>query len=152
MENSSLDLVVPSEAYRVLLYIAMLGAEIGETSLAGDIAQTLVDLRPDLPHAAIVLAVNEFSAGQHDHAMSRLEDVMGNFPDSQLARAMLGTFMQISDRVGWQAMLESVIEDGSDQCAVSLACSILGRPHPGAHTEEGQINSSSVSPVNAFWA
>jgi tetratricopeptide (TPR) repeat protein len=143
--------VVPGEAYRVLLFVTLLGTEIGEFSLAGDIAQALTELRPDLPYAAIVLAMNEFSDGRHDQALKRLQKLLEEFPDSQLGRAMLGTFMQMSGRVGWQAELESVVDDGRDECAVALACSILGRKHAGVFPEEGYINSVPASPANAMW-
>lgn len=152
METTSFELVVPGEAYRVLLYAAMLGTELGETSLAGDIAQSLIELRPDLPHAEIVLAVNEFSAGRHDHAMTRLEDVLEKFPNSQLGRAMLGTFMKTTGRVGWQALMESVIDDGRDECAVGLACAMLGRTNAGEPDTQDYANTFSAAPAHAMWA
>ena len=151
METTSFEIVVPGEAYRVLLYAAMLGTELGETSLAGEIAQTLIELRPDLPHAEIVLAVNEFSAGRHDYAMSRLEEVLEKFPNSQLGRAMLGTFMKTTGRVGWQALMESVIDDGRDECAVGLACAMLGRAHAGELATHSDANNFSEAPAHAMW-
>ena len=154
METTPFELVVPGEAYRVLLYAAMLGTELGEIALADDIAQTLIELRPDLPHAEIVLALNEFSAERHDDAMSRLEEVLEKFPDSQLGRAMLGTFMKTSGRVGWQALMESVVDDGRDECAVGLACAMLGRTNAGvpAAAEDGCAATLAPAPANAMWA
>lgn len=152
MENTHFELVVPGEAYRVLLYAAMLGTELGETTLAADIAQTLSELRPDLPHAEIVLSVNEFSAGLHDPAMCRLQEVLEKFPDSQLGRAMLGTFMKTTGRVGWQALMESVIDDGRDECAMGLACAMLGRVNAGEPATQGYANSFSAPPAHAMWA
>jgi predicted Zn-dependent protease len=153
METTPFDLVVPGEAYRVLLYAAMLGTELGEASLASDIAQALIELRPDLPHAEIVLAMNEFSAGHYDQAMGRLEEVLEKFPNSQLGRAMLGTFMKTTGRVGWEALMEAVIDDGRDECAVGLACAMLGRTNAGEPATQDYANTfSAPPPAHAMWA
>ncbi len=42
------------EAYRLLLQVSLIGTELQEYSLAGGVAQTLAELRSDLPHAGVV--------------------------------------------------------------------------------------------------
>lgn len=141
---------VPGSVYRVLLQFALLGTEIGKVSLAMDIAETLNDLCPDLPHAAIVLAMNEFASGRQDAGIRSLEQTLKRFPDSQLGKAMLAVCLQNSGRAGWQDLLESVIDDGRDEHAIGLACALLGR--------ENQSNAAAgVSPLmpapsSALWA
>ncbi len=149
--KSSNDDVVPGVVYRTLLQFALLGTELGESAAAAEIATALSDLRPDLPQASIVLAMNDFCSGKMDRGIQALEATLEKFPDSQLAKAMLAVCWQVSGRSGWQPLLESVIEDGRDEYAIGLACAILGRTNEVADSleEEPRINEF---PVNAMWA
>lgn len=142
--------VVPGAAYRSLLQIAVLGSELAEYAAAAEIADALKALRPDLPQAAIVLAMNEFSAGRVDRGIADLEIVLDEFPDSQLARAMLAVCLKISERSGWQALFEAVIDDGRDEFAIGLACSFLGRADPTA--APGQPPVDALPPAHVMWA
>ena len=145
------DAALPGAAYRVLLQVALLGTEIGEIALSMDIAETLADLRPDLPHASIVLAMSDFSAGRKDEGVHRLQDTLIKFPDTQLGKAMLAVCLQNSGRPGWQPLLEAVIEDGRDEYAVGLASTLLGRPLTGAlAAEDGAL--PATTPSYAMWA
>jgi hypothetical protein len=141
------------EAYRLLLQVSLIGTELQEYSLAGGVAQTLAELRSDLPHAGVVLAMNDLAAGGGDQCVTRLEETLEKFPDSQLCRAMLGVSLQILGRSGWRGLLESVIEDGRDETAVALACSILGYTNAGvpAAAEDGCAATLAPAPANAMW-
>jgi hypothetical protein len=137
---------VSGEAYRVLLQTAMLGTEMAESALAIEIAEALAALRPDLPHACIVLAMSEFCAGRKDAGVHELETTLVRFPDSQLCKAMLAVCMQDTGRQGWQALLESVIEDGRDEYAMRMACTLLGRDDGSLMAAPGHS-----APVHAMW-
>lgn len=141
---------VPGAVYRILLQVALLGTELGETARATEIAETLEELRPDLPHASVVLAMNDFYAGKKDEGIRALDFTLARFPDSQLAKAMLAVCLQNAGRSGWQQMLESVIEDGRDGYAIGLACAILGRTNaPGS---AAQPAPAATTPTHALWA
>ncbi len=142
---------VPGAVYRILLQVALLGTEIGEIAHATEIAETLQELRPDLPHASVVLAMNDFYAGKKDDGIRALESTLGRFPDSQLSKAMLAVCLQNVGRSGWQQMLESVIEDGRDEYAIGLACAILGRSNDSG---KAAVDSSGApfAPAHALWA
>ena len=144
--------VVSGGAYRVLLQIALLGIEVGEAPSAVLISQSLAELRPDLPHAEIVISMHEFSSGKREPGIQRLQEILFKFPDSQLGKAMLAVCLEIVGRPGWQNLMESVIQDGSDEYAVGLACAILGRspPESSAAKNSGSPDDGNI-PVNAVW-
>jgi len=149
METSSPQVeTVPGSVYRVLLQFALLGTEIGKVSLAMDIAETLSELCPNLPHASIVLAMNEFAVGRQDAGIRSLEQTLKKFPNSQLGKAMLAVCLENTGRAGWRELLESVIDDGRDEHAIGLACALLGR--------ENQSTSDMPQPMSvpssALWA
>lgn len=145
------DQAVPGAAYRILLQVALLGTEIGEIARAGEIAQTLQELRPDLPHASAVLAMNDFYAGRKAEGIRALEATIARFPDSQLSKAVLAVCLQIEGRSGWQQMLESVIDDGRDEYAIGLACAILGRANDCGKAA-ADPSSAFPAPAHALWA
>lgn len=148
MENPTPQVeIVPGFVYRTLLQFALLGTEVGKVSLSMDIAETLIELCPNLPHASIVLAMNEFTLGQQDAAIRSLEQTLKKFPDSQLGKAMLAVCLQSTGRTGWQELLESVINDGRDEHAVGLACALLGREHQF----KSAILTVVPAPSTAIW-
>lgn len=139
------------ESYRLLLQMALLGVELGETSLASEISADLCDLRPDLPHAYIVRAMS-VSYGQTDESVRLLQEAHEKFPDSQLCQVMLGTCMEILKRPGWKALLESVIDDGRDEYAVSLACALLCRDKGILTDLDDRIVQNQSSVLQVIWA
>ncbi|WP_124543686.1 HrpB1 family type III secretion system apparatus protein [Piscinibacter terrae] len=143
------ETAVSEDTYRLLLQAAMLGTQMGEISLAIDVAEALAELRPDLPHAPIVLAMSEFCAGRKDDGLQRLEVQVRQFPDDALSKAMLAVCLQDTGRAGWQSLLESVIDEGRDEHATGMACSLLGRTQelPAA----GQPIGPQATPAFAMW-
>lgn len=117
-----------AEMYRLLLQIALLGAEVRDFDAATKIAEGVRNAQPDLPHSRAVLAMIHLSVGQKDEAVRELETALELFPNFQLGKALLGVAMKAGGRSGWQSLLEDVIEDGRDEFAVGMACEILGRP------------------------
>jgi tetratricopeptide (TPR) repeat protein len=143
--------IVPGSVYRTLLQFALLGTEIGQIDSALEIAQVLKELRPDLPHAGIVLAMSDFAAGREDQGIRSLENTLSVFPDSQLAKAMLAVCLQSANRGGWQELLEAVVADGRDEHAVGLACAVLGRRNIDMLPKSTASKIISI-PTNAMWA
>jgi predicted Zn-dependent protease len=142
--------LLPGSVYRTLLQFALLATEIGLLPPALVIAQTLQELRPDMPHASIVVAMSDFADGRKDQAIRTLENTLSTFPDSQLAKAMLAVCLQSTGRGGWQELLESVVEDGRDEHAVGLAYTILGRKNSASSKSSAEEPASR--PMNAMWA
>ena len=123
---------VTSEMYRLLLQIALLGAEVRDFDSATLIADGVRNTHPDLPHSRAVLGMIRLSAGQKDEAVREFETALELFPDYQLGKALLGVAMKATGRSGWQSLLEDVMEDGRDEFAVGMASEILGRPKDAA--------------------
>jgi Bacterial type III secretion protein (HrpB1_HrpK) len=146
--GSSID----GATYRSLLQIALVGTELQEFSHSADIAETLRSLQPELPQASIVLAMNSFYAGKVESGIQELQDTLAEFPDSQLAKAILATCLQVNGLGGWQHMFEAVIDDGRDEQAVGLACQMLGRSNPMRASENAQSAESQPIAANAMWA
>lgn len=121
------SVAISGDAYRTLLLVALLGVDIGEKRLGEEIVEALIELRPDLPHAQVSHAIAKVRAGATEDGVSHLERTLSQFPDNQMCKAMLGVFMRSLGRPGWQALLEEVIEDGRDECAIEFACTALGR-------------------------
>ena len=143
------QVTVTEDAYRALLQAAMVGTQMGETSWAIDIAEALAELRPDLAHAQIVVAMSDYCAGRKDDAIHRLGNLAQAFPDDQLSKAMLAMCMQNTGRPGWQALLESVIDDGRDEHAVGMACALLGRANEAPNASVPVIQETTLA--HAMW-
>lgn len=143
---------VPGTVYRSLLQIAALGSELGEYLAASQIAGVLQGLRPDLPQASIVQAMNTFCGGDISAGIVELDEVLAQFPGSQLAKALLAVCMKIDNRAGWPQMLEAVIDDGRDEYAVGLACTILGRTEVAGGRPYEQQAVVGTLPAHVMWA
>jgi Bacterial type III secretion protein (HrpB1_HrpK) len=139
------------ENYRTLLQVALLGIELGQNSLALDMADHLCELRSDLPHAYIVKAMS-VASGRTDESVRMLEETLVKFPDSQLCKVMLGTCMEILKRPGWKSLLESVIDNGDDDYAVSLACALLGRDKGTFNVSPVEGSQGQSPPDQVIWA
>lgn len=137
---------ITAEMYRLLLQIALLGAEVRDFDTSTEIAEAVRDAHPDLPHSRAVLGMIRLAAGQKDEAVRELEAALELFPDFQLGKALLGVSLKSGGRSGWQSLLEDVIEDGRDEFAVGMACEILGRPRDVA---TGASIGSSPQPPDA---
>ena len=137
------DSLLSGDIYRLLLQIALLGAEVGEARAAIEVAEALQKVRPDLPQARAVQAMGYVNLGQRDVAVRELEATLECFPGFQLGKALLGVCMKLSGRSGWQAHLEAVIEDGRDQFAVGMACEGMGRTHASSSTDVGAASGET---------
>jgi hypothetical protein len=153
------DALLGGDVYRVLLQIALLGAEVGDPHATLQIAEVLQQARPDLPQARAVLAMGYLNLGRRDEAVRQLDATLDKFPDFQLGKALLGVCMRIGGHTGWQSHLDAVIDDGRDEFAVGMACEILGRPHdaiqgsdPHDDTDDSPPSDGAGSSGYAVWA
>lgn len=147
------DIAPPGQAlagagYRLLSNIALLGVETGQHRVAQDMAHHLLALRPDLPHAHGIAAMSDVTQGRGSIAVQRLESCLAQFPDFQFGKALLGICMAEAGHSGWQHLLESVIEDGRDEHAVTLACDVLDRPNPFLPA----LAASAMNDGSTLWA
>ena len=140
------DSLISGDVYRLLLQIALLGAEVGDARATLQIAEALQSARPDLPQACAVHAMGYLSLGQRDAAIRELEDTLDRFPDFQLGKALLGVCMKVGGRSGWQSHLDSVIDDGRDEFAVGMACEVMGRPREAGLVSDGSVSSVTQAP------
>ena len=115
------DPLIGGDIYRLLLQIALLGAEVGDAAATLQIAEVLQHARPDLPHARAVLAMGHLNLGRRDEAVRELEATLQQFPDFQLGKALLGVCMKVGGHTGWQHHLDAVSDAGRDEFAVGLA-------------------------------
>lgn len=138
------NVAISGDAYRSLLLVAMLGADIGEMRLSDEIVTALVELRPDLPHAQVSFAIAKVRAGDTEEGVLSLERTLIQFPYNQMCKAMLGAFMRTLGRPGWQAFLESVIQDGRDECAIEFACNALGRKNEATAVQPQDAGTTAL--------
>ncbi len=142
--NTKQSPALSGDAYRTFLLVAMLGVDVGETHLSNEIVEALIELRPDLPHAQVSLAIAKVKAGATEEGVADLERTLGKFPDNQMCKAMLGVFMRSLGRTGWQALLEEVIDDGRDECAIEFASAALGRATKSASAQTQDTGTSAL--------
>ena len=140
---------IQSSTYGLILSIVLIGAQIGEVSLARKIISKLIDLEPKNPLAKITLSLVALGQNDYDLSFNILRDVCAEFPDNQMARALLASSMKMLGMQGWIPIAESVILDGSSPDAVNLACNILGRQDSGEQTSSAEQHA--VVPPNAMW-
>ena len=152
--TGKIESLIDGDLYRLLLQIALLGAEVRDFDSATLISEAVRNARPDLPHAWAVVAMKELAAGNKDEAVRELEAALEAFPNFQLGKALLGVALKAEGRSGWQSVLEEVIADGRDEFAVGMSCEILGRPRDavaGASIGAAPQPPDST-PGNIMWA
>lgn len=119
-----------------LAEVGFLATEFGMHQQAERIFQCFAQLKPGKPSPHIALALMQAHRGRMPEAIAAIRDVIEHYPDSELARAVLGTMLiHIKDPAGYE-LLEDVIARGNDHGAVSVATSYLElqREQP-AHVE-----------------
>ena len=108
-----------------LAEVGFLATEFGLHQQAERIFQSFVLLKPGKPSPHIALALMQAHQGRMPEAIAAIRDVIERHPDSELARAVLGTMLiHVQDPAGY-GLLEDVIARGNDQGAVSVATSYL---------------------------
>lgn len=103
-----------------------LAAEYGLDEQAERIFQCLVQLRPGRPSPLIALAMVHARRGWIEQAIEELRQVMAQFSECDLAKAMLGMVLLHARQPGALQLFEEVIANGSDAGAVGVANCCIG--------------------------
>lgn len=102
-----------------------LATEFGLHEQAERIFECLARLKPGKPSPHIALAMVQARRGLMTQATAALREVIAQHPDSELARAVLGSMLvHIGDNEG-RELLEGVIARAADSAAVSVANSCI---------------------------
>ena len=137
--------------YKVLLQTALLGPEIGAAQESQELVEHLIDLRPDLPHAPIFRAMSIFRLGRPNEGIAELKEVVERFPDSHLAKAMLGCCLQWSGQAGWMGLFDAVTHEAKDEHALGLVAEATGRPMSLNAVSNADMELPPLPP-HAMWA
>lgn len=143
--------------FRVLGQMALLGLEIGAHDIAGRMAAELSELRPDVPHAVVLLAMSQYKRACLHDALQTAAACVEQFPEFQFGKVLFALFSAHTGSGGWQGMLESVVDEASDEHAVSLACVLLKRDDPFKEAavradHDGVAEVHSTPAAGQFWA
>jgi len=111
-----------------------LATEFGLHEQAECIFAALAKLKPGKPSPHIALAMVQARRGRMDQAIAALREVIELHPDSELARAVLGSMLLHIDDADGQALLEEVVARGEDSAAVGVAVSCLEQARAAAPT------------------
>jgi tetratricopeptide (TPR) repeat protein len=106
---------------RLLLQVGLMCARLGQFADAQQIIGAVKAFRDDLPHPGSALALSLLYQGRYADAQAELEQVLRNYPDHQLAKALLGLVYREIGRTDWRDVLQEVVEDGRDEWAMGLA-------------------------------
>lgn len=122
-----------------LVEAGFLACDMGLPEQALVIFSGLALVQPDSPHPVIHQAVVHARYGRVDQAVELLLGLQERFHDSQIVKAMLGMLFVEQEDSRAMALLDEVLEDGTDAEAVAVArsCHELARrqqeanlPHP----------------------
>lgn len=102
-----------------------LATEFGLHQQAELIFSCLVRLKPGKPSPHIALAMVQARRGRMESAIASLREVIDKHPDSELARAVLGTMLVHIDDPEGRELLEGVIARDIDADAVGVASSCV---------------------------
>ncbi len=126
-----------------------LATEFGLHRQAELIFSCLVRLKPGKPSPHIALAMVQARRGRMEPAIASLREVIDRHPDSELARAVLGTMLvHIGDPEG-RELLEGVIARDVDADAVGVAASCVDQANVRAQTS-APIAAVASGPVEYF--
>jgi predicted Zn-dependent protease len=102
-----------------------LATEFGLDHQAEFIFRHLIRLRPGKSSPRIALAMVEARCGRMHSAIEQLRQLMEEYPDLELARAVLGTMLLHVGEPGALQLLEDIVARSEDPGAVSVAASCI---------------------------
>ncbi|HEY5757375.1 MAG TPA: HrpB1 family type III secretion system apparatus protein [Steroidobacter sp.] len=122
-----------------------LATEFGLHQQAELIFSCLVRLKPGKPSPHIALAMVQARRGRMEAAITSLREVIDKHPDSELARAVLGTMLvHIGDAEG-RELLEGVIARDIDADAVGVASSCVDQASVTTTIQSGTTEAPGVT-------
>ncbi|MCW7542116.1 tetratricopeptide repeat protein [Aquabacterium sp. A7-Y] len=110
-----------SELLERIAEAGFLASECGLHMQAETIFSALAAAKPGHPSPLIGLALSHARMGRLDGAIDELRAVVERCPDSDMARAMLGTLLVHAQQPGALPLFEAVIASGRDSSAVNVA-------------------------------
>jgi predicted Zn-dependent protease len=104
-----------------LAEVGFLASEFGMHETAQRLFESLSRLRRNNPSPLVALAMVRARAGSLSEAMEQLRALIAQYPDCDLAKAMLGTMLVHGREPGALALFEQVIATDADPAAVSVS-------------------------------
>jgi|GEM_PF-1653453 len=136
-----------TDALFQLVEAGFLACDMGLPEQALAIFSGLARVQPDIPHPVMHQAVVHARYGKVDQAIELLLGLQERFHDSHLVKAMLGMFFVQQEDPRAMALLDEVLEDGTDAEAVAVArsCYELAR-----RQQMGYLPYSSMESLQYF--
>jgi len=126
-----------------------LATEFGLHEQAERIFECLAKLKPGKPSPHIALAMVQARRGRIHEGIAALRQLIDRHPESELARAILGSMLiHIGDNEG-RELLEGVIARDQDTAAVGVAVSCIDQAQVKSAPPQSPLQSS-VSSVEYF--
>lgn len=102
-----------------------LATEFGLHQQAELIFRCLIRLRPGKSSPRIALAMVEARCGQIQMAIGQMRQITEEYPDLDLAKAVLGSMLLHAGEPGARQFLEDLVANSSDEGAISVATSYI---------------------------
>ena len=156
---SRVEETISSAALFQLAEVGFLACDMGLPEQALVIFSGLAFVQPDIPHPVIHQAVVHARYGRVDQAVELLLGLQERFHDSPIVKAMLGMLFVQQEDLRAMALLDEVLEDGTDAEAVAVArtCHALARsqqesylPHPSMEALQYFRNAKLVDQPDEF--
>lgn len=127
-----------------------LATEFGLHEQAERIFSCFARLKPGKPAPSIALAIVQARRGRMQPAIASLRETIVRHPESELARAILGSMLlHIGDPEG-RELLEGVVARNLESDAVNVAVGYIGRGQPAATPVTEPTSTSDQGPVEYF--
>jgi hypothetical protein len=101
--------------------VGFLASEFGLHDSAQRVFVLLTQLRGGHPSSLVALAMVRARAGLIDQAIGELREIIGHYPECDLARAMLGTMLVHARLPGALDLFLHVIESATDSTATHIS-------------------------------
>jgi tetratricopeptide (TPR) repeat protein len=108
------------EVLERLTEVGFLASECGLHGAAEAIFADLTKIKPDNPSPLIGAAMVQARRGEVPQAIEQLRQAVGRYPDSEMAKAMLGTYLVHTGSKGALALFDDVLGTGRDSAAVNV--------------------------------
>jgi tetratricopeptide (TPR) repeat protein len=120
MAGRSLRGAASAEVIERLTEVGFLASECGLHDAAQAIFADLATIKPNNPSPLIGAAMVQARRGESEQAIEQLRQVVDRYADSEMAKAMLGTYLIHTGRKGALALFEDVLGTGRDSAAVNV--------------------------------
>ncbi len=127
-----------------------LATEFGLHEQAARIFSCMRRLKPGKPSPRIALAMVLARSGNMQRAIADLHDIIEQSPESELARAVLGTMLvHIGDQEGLR-LLEDVVARGVDKAAIDVASSGIDQARAQATARAASTTEAHADAMEFF--